>query len=135
MKKIYFAFVFAEDDGSYTCTFPDIDGLRVTAATFEELLEAARSGVEAELQRLKDAGQAFPACRTFPEVSKLTWREERNVSTIVPVTVYQKDEPIRINITSTVGQIEEITDIAKSIGKTRSEFMVSASLQYVREHS
>ena len=43
--------------------------------------------------------------------------------------------PARINITSTESKIAAITDFAKQIGKTRSEFMVEASLEYIRANA
>lgn len=135
MKRTHFAFVFTEDDGSYSCNFPDLPGQTARAESFHDLELQARSVVETTLQTCLDEGKELPEQREFPDVAKMTWKEERQVATIIPITAYLKDAPIRINITSTTAQIEEITDFAKKIGKTRSEFMVAASLDYIKKHS
>lgn len=135
MKRVYFAFVFTEDDGSYRCTFPDLPGVAAKGETFAALETAARAAVEAHVQAQVDAGQAVAEPSDFPDVAKRTWKEEQQVATIIPIDTYLKDAPIRINLTSTTEKIEEITDFAKKIGKTRSEFMVFASLEYIRRNS
>ena len=52
-----------------------------------------------------------------------------------PVTGYLSDRPVRINITSTESKIAEITAFAKKVGRTRSELMVDATLEYVRANA
>ena len=54
---------------------------------------------------------------------------------IVPVTGYLPDAPVRINITSTEAKIAEITAFAKRTGRTRSELMVAATLDYIRANA
>lgn len=60
---------------------------------------------------------------------------EEPVLFIVPVTAYLQSTTVRINITSTDDKIAKITAFAKRVGRTRSEVMVEATLDYIRANA
>ena len=59
-KATYHVHLELTAKGNFTVTVPKLPGCRVTAATFEQALEAAKSAIEDHLKMLNTAGKAIP---------------------------------------------------------------------------
>lgn len=131
MKKVtYFLFIHLDEDGIWG-EFPDLKGCATVGDDIESLLSNASNALESYIESMIDNNQTLPAPATATELKEQA--KNSNVTFVVPIIGCLPDEPARINITSTVSKIEEITRFAKKTGKTRSELMVTATLNYIRK--
>ena len=136
-KRTYCMFVRDGGDGKggLWCEFPDLPGCMTDGDNFDDLMKNARDAMESWLEASIDDGDDMPSPSGVESLKAMADASDEPVLFVVPVTGYLHGVPVRINITSTDDKIAEITDFAKRIGKTRSEFMVDASLAYVRANA
>ena len=134
-KKTYCMFVHKGDLSGFWCEFPDLSGCMTDGEDLGDLMNNAKDAMESWLEASQERGFALPAPSSLDNLKVMADASEEPVLFVVPVTGYLHGAPVRINITSTDDKIAEITDFAKRIGKTRSEFMVEASLAYVRANA
>ena len=136
-KKTYFMFVRdgGGNDGGLWCEFPDIPGCMTDGDNLEDLMKNAVDVLETMMEVMIEDGQALPEPSDAKTLKRMADASEEPVMFVVPVTGYLPDETTRINITSTMSKIAEITAFAKRIKRTRSELMVSATLDYIRANA
>ena len=136
-KMTYFMFVHDGKDGKggFWCEFPDLPGCMTDGDNLEELLKNASDALESWLEAWLDNGNAVPTASDAKALAERVAGCDEPVLFAVPVTGYLHDAPIRINITSTVAKIAEITAFAKRTRRTRSELMVDATLDYIRANA
>ena len=136
-KRTYFMFVRDGGDGKggLWCEFPDLPGCMTDGDDFDDLMKNARDAMESWLEASIDDGDDMPSPSGVESLKAMADASDEPVLFVAPVTGYLHGVPVRINITSTDDKIAEITDFAKRIGKTRSEFMVDASLAYVHANA
>ena len=138
MKKMtYFMFVHDGGDGKggLFCEFPDLPGCMTDGDDLEDLLKNAADAMESWLETTADHAEPIPKPSGAEELKRKADECDEPVLFIVPVTGYLPDAPVRINITSTEAKIAEITAFAKRTGRTRSELMVAATLDYIRANA
>ena len=131
VKKIYFMFVHETSKGLWS-EFPDLPGCMTDGDNLEDLIKNSADALESWLAFVVDHGGKLPEASGITELKEMANKSEEQVSFIVPVTGYLPGIPVRINITSTSVKIDEITRFAKKRGLSRSELMVSATLDYIR---
>ena len=133
-KRMYFMFVHDGDGKGLWCEFPDLPGCMTDGEDLESLMKNAADALESWMAGVQEKGG------TMPEASDAeTLKEKAEACTdpvlfVVPVTGYLPSAPARINITSTVAKIAEITAFARRVRRTRSELMVDATLDYIRSN-
>ena len=129
-KKTYFMFVHENESGLW-CEFPDLEGCMTDGDNLEGLMKNAAEALESWMESVIGNGDSLPEASSSAVLKEKMKDADEEVAFIVPVTGYLPSVPARINVTSTADKIEEITDFAKKIGKTRSELMVKATLDYI----
>ena len=136
-KKTYYMFVHdgGAGDGGFYCEFPDLPGCFSDGDTIDDLMKNAADAMESWLEANVERGYGMPEASNAETLKKKMDECDDPVLFIVPVTGYLSDTPVRINITSTESKIAEITAFAKKVGRTRSELMVDATLEYVRANA
>ena len=134
MKKTYFMFVHENAEGLW-CSFPDLPGCMTDGDNLEELMKNAADALESWLESTVAHGGVLPEASSASALKSKASESEEEVAFIAPVTGYLPSVPARINVTSTADKIDEITDFAKKIGRTRSDLMVSATLDYIRRQA
>jgi len=133
MKSItYFMFVHQSDDGKLWCEFPDLDCCMTDGDNLYDLLKNAADCLESYMIGVHELGKTMPEPSGVEALKVKSETCEEAVLFVAPVTGYLPDVPARINVTSTADKIDEITAFAKKIGKTRSDLMVKATLDYIR---
>lgn len=132
-KATYFAFVHQDENGLW-CEFPDL-GCATDGDDLNDLLSNAVDCLESYLIGAIEIGKDIPAPSNLEELKNKKRECEDEVIFTIPVSGYFPDVPARINVTSTENKIKEITAFAKKIHKTRSELMVDATLEYIRNYS
>lgn len=133
MKKTYFMIVFENVDGLW-CEFPDLPGCLTDGATLEELLRNAADALDSWMESAVEHGDALPDASSAAELQTALAAAGPEARFLAPVGGYLPSEPARINVTSTADKITEITDYAKRHKRTRSELMVSATLDLIRRN-
>lgn len=133
-KKTYFMFVYENAEGLW-CSFPDLPGCMTDGGNLEELMKNAADALESWLESAIDHGDALPEASSASALKAKAAESEDEVAFIAPVTGYLPSVPARINVTSTADKIDEITDFARKVGRTRSDLMVSATLDYIRRQA
>jgi predicted RNase H-like HicB family nuclease len=128
-------FVHKGEKFGYWCEFPDLPGCFSDGDTIDDLMKNAADAMESWLDATVDDGGSMPEASNAETLKKKMDECDDPVLFIAPVTGYLSDTPVRINITSTESKIAEITAFAKKVGRTRSELMVDATLEYVRANA
>lgn len=136
MKNMtYFLFVHKSADGGLWGEFPDLDTCMTDGDTLPELLKNAADCLESYMIGVQDTGKKMPVPSGIDDLKNKAAESDAEVLFIAPVTGYLPSVPARINVTSTEDKIAEITAFAKKIGRTRSELMVNATLDYIRANA
>lgn len=133
-NKTYFFCVHNDPEGLWG-EFPDFECAMTDGENLADLLKNAADCLESAVMGYQEAGKDLPVPSDIDQLEELKAKCESAVSFIVPVTGYIPGLPARINVTSTADKIEEITNFAKKVGRTRSELMVKATLDYIRSHA
>jgi predicted RNase H-like HicB family nuclease len=134
-RKTYFMLVHRGDKNGFWCEFPDLPGCFSDGDNLDVLVKNAADAMESWMDATIEDGGTLPDASDADTLKKKADACEEPVLFIVPVTGYLSDVPVRINITSTEAKIAEITAFAKRVGRTRSELMVDATLDYIRANA
>lgn len=135
IKKTYFMFVHAGEKFGFWCEFPDLPGCLTDGDDLEDLMKNAVDAMESWLDATVEDGGVLPDASDAETLRKKMDECDDPVLFIVPVTGYLSDETVRINITGAESKIAEITAFAKRVGRTRSELMLDATLDYIRANA
>ena len=136
-KRMYCMFGHDGGDGKggLWCEFPDLPGCMTDGDDLEDLMRNASDALESWIAATVDHGEKLPDASDADALKQKAAAADEPVLFVVPVTAYRPSVPVRINITSTEDKIAEITAFAKRVGRTRSELMVDATLEYVRSNA
>ena len=132
--KTYFFCVHNDAEGLWG-EFPDFDCAMTDGENLTDLLKNAADCLESAIMGYQESGVALPEPSGINDLETLKAKCEKPVAFVIPVTGYIPGAPARINVTSTADKIDEITAFAKKVGRTRSELMVKATLDYIRSHA
>ena len=133
-NKTYFFCVHNDAEGLWG-EFPDFDCAMTDGENLTDLLKNAADCLESAIMGYQERGVALPEPSGINDLETLKAKCEKPVAFVIPVTGYIPGAPARINVTSTADKIDEITAFAKKVGRTRSELMVKATLDYIRSHA
>ena len=133
-NKTYFFCVHKDPDGLWG-EFPDFECAMTDGENLADLLKNAADCLESAVMGYQETGVALPEPSGIEQLEELKAKCDSPVAFVVPITGYIPGAPARINVTSTADKIEEITKFAKKVGRTRSELMVKATLDYIRSHA
>ena len=122
-------------DGGFYCEFPDLPSCMTDGDDLDDLMKNAADAMTSWLEANVERGYGMPEASNAETLKKKMDECDDPVLFIAPVMGYLSDTPVRINITSTESKIAEITAFAKKVGRTRSELMVDATLEYVRANA
>lgn len=117
----------AHKKASYGVIFPDFPGCIFAGETLDEALLNARKGLIFHMEGLFEQGEILPKPSTLEEIMK---DPDNKVAIpclirLIPPTGQQK----RVNICMDAGLLSEIDQLAKTLGKNRSEFLADAARQ------
>ena len=72
MAKYVFPAIFTPDDGGYSVSFPDVEGVYTCGDTLEEAYEMAEDALSVMLLDMEECGQAIPATTNPNDVARET---------------------------------------------------------------
>jgi predicted RNase H-like HicB family nuclease len=126
--------IHKEKGSDYGVSVPDLPGCHSAGRTMQEALESAREAVGAHIEGMLLDGERVP-----PPTSIDTHQGNRNYSggvwALVPVDLVKlSGRSKRINITLPERALTEFDACAKSLGATRSGFLLRAALEFIARH-
>lgn len=121
----YLAVIHKDSDSDFGIAFPDFPGCVSGGETIEETILEGTKALHSHIQALIACGNPIPEPRDF---SSLFNHDLVEGGMVVSVPYFPPAETKRINMTIREDHLKTIDRIAELVGKTRSAFMVEASL-------
>ncbi len=125
--------VYPDETGLYWTKFADFDCLVDQGATPEEAIAQSTAFLDAVVEDRVNHNRPLPAASAITDFNAKLDPADGEVLCIVPVTVYPPAKTERINITGKGGVFAKI--YAKQHHMTRSELMISSTLEFIRANS
>ena len=130
----YSVVIHKEKGTDYGVTVPDLPGCFSAGETMQKALVSAKEAIATHLEGMMIDGERVP-----PPGSIDTHRENpdyaEGVWAIIPVDLSKlSGKTRRINITLPERALQEVDSCAKTIGDTRSGFLLRAALEYIARH-
>lgn len=126
--------IHKEQTSDYGVSVPDLPGCFSAGRTMQEALESAREAVAAHIEGMLLDGDRVPhptsidAHQGNPDYAEGVWA-------LVPVDLGKlSGRAKRINITLPERALTELDACAKSLGDTRSGFLLRAALEFIARH-
>jgi len=131
---MYPVVIHKEKGSDYGVTVPDLPGCFSAGETMQQALEAAREAIAAHIEGMMIDGEHVP-----PPASIDTYQRKPDflggVWALVPIDLVKlSGKAKRINITLPERALAELDSCAKSLGETRSGFLLRAALEYIARY-
>ena len=110
---------------NYGVFFPDFPGCAFSGKTMDKALEKAREGLLFHIEGMQEDGETIPTPSSLDSIMADSSYKKTipvGVKVIIP-TGHIK----RVNISMDAGLINEIDQVAKLVGRNRSEFLSDAA--------
>lgn len=132
LKRTYFAVVH-DLDGLW-CEFPDFAACYTQGETLEELVTNAAAVLDAYVTSMVEHGDVLPEPSNMEAIKAKAAACEDEVAFIVPLEVYPPAKTERFNVIASGDKLAKITNYAKRKRISRSELLVTATLEYIKTH-
>lgn len=134
-KLMYFLAVYKAEEGGFWSRFVEFP-----AADQGETLEDAVTQATVFLEGIvkdyaKNMKAPLPEPLTIEEFKKKLDPSDGEPVCIVPIFVYPPSPAVRIQLTAKANQIAELDAYAREHNLTRSELMISSTLDYIRRNA
>tara|TARA_A100000171_G_scaffold52143_2_gene69241 strand:+ start:3760 stop:4161 length:402 start_codon:yes stop_codon:yes gene_type:complete len=131
MNMLFTVIVHHDADSDYGVTVPDLAGCFSAGSTVEEALQNTKEAIECHLERLLLDGEELPKISRLPETLEQDDRSARLAVIDVDIDGLSNDKE-RVNISLSRIALRAIDRAAGRAGKTRSAYIVDASLSASR---
>jgi len=121
----YIAYLHKDAKSDYGVSFPDFPGCVTAGSTLEEARSMAAEALSLHVAGMVEDGEAIPAPSTLDDLHN---DPAMKGAVAFLVVVKEPERTVRINITARESQIHEIDARARTLGLTRSAYMVTRSL-------
>ncbi|WP_339868181.1 type II toxin-antitoxin system HicB family antitoxin [Pseudohongiella nitratireducens] len=128
---LFTVIVHHDADSDYGVTVPDLAGCFSAGSTVEEALQNTKEAIECHLERLLLDGEELPKISRLPETLEQDDRSARLAVIDVDIDGLSNDKE-RVNISLSRIALRAIDRAAGRAGKTRSAYIVDASLSASR---
>jgi predicted RNase H-like HicB family nuclease len=122
----YIAIIHKDADSDYGVSFPDFPGCITAGRTLTEAKEMAAEALRGHVEEMRAAGEAVPDPSPLDEVMSHSDFQD-GVGFLV--SVKEPSKTVRVNITLTEGELEQIDQRAQARGLSRSAFLVQSGLR------
>lgn len=134
-KMMYFLAIYKAEEGGFWSRFVEFPAAD-QGETIEDAVIQATVFLEGIVNDYaKNMKSSLPVPLTFEEFKKKLDPLDGEPVCVVPIFVYPPSPTVRIQLTAKANQIAEIDSYAREHNLTRSEFMISASIDYIRRNS
>ena len=131
----YYLAVYPDETGLFWTKFADFDCLVDQGKTVEDAIAQSTAFLDSVAEYMVEHNKPFPAPSSIMDFKKKLDPADGEVLCIVPVTVYPPAKTERINITGKGDVFARIDDFAKRRHLTRSELMITSTLEYIKANS
>jgi predicted RNase H-like HicB family nuclease len=128
---LFTVIVHHDADSDYGVTVPDLAGCFSAGSTVEEALQNTKEAIECHLEGLLLDGEELPKISRLPETLEQDDRSARLAVIDVDIDGLSNDKE-RVNISLSRIALRAIDRAAGRAGKTRSAYIVDASLSASR---
>lgn len=132
-KRVYYAAVYADEDGGFVARFPDFPEMVADfGGDFNDCVEKCSKFLVDVVDYMTENNEKLPVASSGDmAIAKLDPADGAHLC-LVPVVVYPPAPTKRINITGKEDVFARIDDYAKTHHLTRSELMINATIEYMR---
>lgn len=135
-KKTYLVAVYPDENGACMAKFPDFPELAPDfGKDFEDCVFESSRFLDAVIADKVERGKPVPEPTPATEFRDKLDPADGEPLCVVPVTVYFPAKTARINITGKSDVFARIDDYAKRHHLTRSDLMITSTLEYIRANS
>lgn len=132
-KRVYYAAVYADEDGGFIARFPDFPEMVADfGCDFNNCVEKCSQFLVDVIDYISESNQPLPDASLGDAAMGKLDPDDGTPICLVPVVVYPPAPTKRINITGKADVFARIDDYAKAHHVTRSELMINATLEYMR---
>jgi len=136
--KTYFSIFFPVKEGGYGIIFPDFPEIATQGDDFADCMCMSADALKTVVEDMVEKRESLPEPCTYETAlaaAKEIMKDEGTDHTRQPLLQLVAapaidDTPVRITISLTKGQLENIDRAAKSSGLTRSGYLVRAAQAY-----
>ena len=122
----YIAIIHKDPSSDFGVSFPDFPGCITAGRTLEEAKDMAAEALNLCIEEMQAAGEAIPDPAALDEVMN---NPDFQDGVGFLVSIKEPGKTVRVNITLSAGELEEIDRLARARGMTRSAFLVERSLR------
>jgi predicted RNase H-like HicB family nuclease len=121
----YIAIIHKDADSDFGVSFPDFPGCITAGRTLDEAKDMAAEALSGHIEILREAGEDIPEPSALEEVMHSPDFRD-GVGFLVPVK--EPDKTVRVNITLSESELDQIDQRANALGLSRSAFLVRRAL-------
>jgi predicted RNase H-like HicB family nuclease len=122
----YIAIIHKEPNSDFGVSFPDFPGCITAGRTLDEAKDMAAEALAGHIEVIRETGEPVPDPSTLDEVM-INPDFQDGVAFLV--SVEEPGKTVRVNITLTEQELQEIDQHARAHGMTRSAFLVKSGLK------
>ncbi len=123
----YVAIIHKEPDSDYGVSFPDFPGCITAGRTLVEAIDMAREALSGHIKVMREAGEPVPDPSPLAKViGTPAFRD--SVGNFF-VSDKEPDKTVRVNITLTQSELQQIDRLARQERLSRSAFLVQSALR------
>jgi predicted RNase H-like HicB family nuclease len=131
---MYPAVIHKEKGTDFGVSIPDLPGCFSAGETMQKAVEAAREAIATHIEGMLIDGESVPPPGTI-DMHQRNPVYAGGVWALVPVDLAKlSGKARRINVTLPERALAELDSFAKSLGETRSGFLLRAALEYIAKH-
>jgi predicted RNase H-like HicB family nuclease len=122
----YIAIIHKEPDSDFGVSFPDFPGCISAGRTLDEAKDMAGEALHLCIEEMRAACEPIPTPAALDEVMR---NPDFQDGVGFLVSIKEPVKTVRVNITLSAGELEEIDRLARARGLSRSAFLVERSLR------
>lgn len=126
----YFAIVRKAPDSDYGVEFPDLPGCFTAGATIDEAREMAAEALRLHLDSMADDGEPVPPPSNLGAIGQMLMEQDRGDDFCAVVEMAAESptrHAVRINVTLDERLLNQIDQVARQRGMSRSAFLAEAA--------
>jgi predicted RNase H-like HicB family nuclease len=128
----YIALVHKDKSSDFGTSFPDFPGCISVASTLEELRPMTEEALNFHIEGMREDGDVVPEPSSLDDIIKA--EDYRDAVAVLVVNVPDDDGvSTRVNITLPEKILAQIDSKSKSLGLSRSRFLVKAAKQAMQD--
>jgi predicted RNase H-like HicB family nuclease len=122
----YIAIIHKEPNSDFGVSFPDFPGCITAGRTLDEAKDMAIEALTGHIAAMRETGEPVPDSSTLEEVMS---NPDFQDGVALLVNVKESGKTVRVNITLTEQELQEIDRHARAHGMSRSAFLVKSGLK------